>query len=46
MFATWIQIAEFVLLPLGLGLGYLAGRTCRHDERASFPPRAYHRDYR
>ncbi len=36
MFANWIQIAELVLLPLGLGVGYGAGRVCRRDERASF----------
>ncbi|GAB2767449.1 hypothetical protein JOM49_008411 [Amycolatopsis magusensis] len=36
MFAHWIQIAELFLLPLGLWLGYSAGRICRRDERASF----------
>ncbi|MFD6073410.1 MULTISPECIES: hypothetical protein [Amycolatopsis] len=36
MFANWIQIAELALLPLGLGIGYAAGRTCHREERASF----------
>ncbi|MEV7549427.1 hypothetical protein AB0N89_07370 [Amycolatopsis sp. NPDC089917] len=36
MFANWIQIAELALLPLGLAIGYAAGRTCGQDERASF----------
>ncbi|MBB5850011.1 hypothetical protein ACFQ05_22675 [Amycolatopsis umgeniensis] len=36
MFANWVQIAELALLPLGLGIGYGAGRICRRDERASF----------
>ncbi|OXM46046.1 hypothetical protein [Amycolatopsis alba] len=36
MFANWIQIAELALLPVGLAIGYAAGRICRHDERASF----------
>lgn len=36
MFATWVQIAELLLLPLGAGAGYLAGRVVRgRDERAS-----------
>ncbi|GAA4538301.1 hypothetical protein [Amycolatopsis samaneae] len=35
MFAMWVQIAELLLLPLGLGAGYLAGRVSGHDERAS-----------
>ncbi|WP_414942449.1 hypothetical protein [Amycolatopsis sp. cmx-11-51] len=36
MFANWVQIAELVLLPVGLGIGFAAGRTCRQDERTSF----------
>ncbi|GAB3745097.1 hypothetical protein GCM10027598_80960 [Amycolatopsis oliviviridis] len=36
MFANWIQIAELALLPLGLGIGYAAGKTCGQEERASF----------
>jgi hypothetical protein len=38
MFANWVQVAEFILLPLGLGIGYTAGRICRREERASFRP--------
>ncbi|WP_026360825.1 hypothetical protein [Amycolatopsis nigrescens] len=37
MFATWIQIAELILLPLGLGAGFVAGRASRHDEHVAFP---------
>ncbi|WP_409492052.1 hypothetical protein [Amycolatopsis sp. cmx-11-12] len=36
MFANWVQIAELVLLPVGLGIGYAAGRTSRQDEHTSF----------
>lgn len=36
MFANWIQIAELALLPLGLAIGYGAGRVCRRDESVSF----------
>ncbi len=36
MFANWIQIAELALLPLGLAIGFGAGRVSRRDERASF----------
>ncbi|MFC3452454.1 hypothetical protein [Amycolatopsis speibonae] len=36
MFANWIQIAELALLPLGLAIGFAAGRTSREDERTSF----------
>ena len=43
MYVTWIEILELGLLPVGLVLGYVGGRTCGRDERESFDshPAAY-----
>ncbi len=38
MFAAWIQIAELALLPLGLGVGYVAGRVSRREEQVACRP--------
>ncbi|ALG13934.1 hypothetical protein [Kibdelosporangium phytohabitans] len=35
MFAVWMQIVVFVLLPLGLAAGYAAGRVSRRNRRES-----------